>query len=73
MRFFIQTHPLPCDKSGRGMMSSPTAPLFAKYEADFRCIELFNRTFYRRVSSVRPMSPELRALIECVADKRPDA
>lgn len=67
MRFFIQTHPLPCDKSGRGMMSSPTAPLFAKYEADF------NRTFYRRVSSVRPMSPELRALIECVADKRPDA
>ena len=70
MRWFsIGRHPLPCDKSGRAMMSSHTASLFATYEADFRCIELFNMTFLKQVSPVRPMSPGLRAVLERAADE----
>ena len=52
---------------------SQTASRFAPYEADYRCIELFNMTFFKQVSPVRPMSPELRAVLERVADTQPEA
>ena len=74
MRWFsIETHALPCDKSGRNMLSSSTASLFAMYEADFRCTKIFNRVLVRQISPVRPMSAALRAVLERVARAQPDA
>jgi hypothetical protein len=70
MRWFsIETRSLPCDKSGRSMMRSPTASLFATYKADFRCIELFNMTFFIQIGPPRPISQALRTVLERVADE----